>query len=201
MHKQLLLFVLILFGAFTATADNTSAIARKTLDKAAAKVGIAKGASADFTISGGKFGTQKGTVAIKGNKFNARTGSTIIWFDGKTQWLYNQKNQEVNISTPSSSQLQSMNPYNFLTLYKKGYTMSQTNSASGYQVHLVGQQKGIGELYILVDKQYNIKQIKMKQGQQWITITVSNFKQQSFSDNAFRFNAKDYPQAEIIDLR
>lgn len=201
MYKKLLILLLTICCGLTSYADNTSATARKTLDKAAAKVNLAKGASADFTISGGKFGSQKGSIAIKGTKFNARTGSAIIWFDGKTQWLYNKKSQEVNVSTPSSSQLQSMNPYNFLTLYKKGYTMSQTNAASGYQVHLTGKQKGIGEMYILIDRQYNIKQVKMKQGQQWITIDISNLRQQPLSDSAFRFNAKDYPQAEIIDLR
>ena len=86
-------------------------------------------------------------------------------------------------------------------LYKNGYTMSQTNAASGYQVHLVGQKKGISEMYILIDKQYNIKQVKMKQGKNWITINISSFKQQSFSDSDFRFKAKDYPTAEVIDLR
>ncbi len=140
--KTFILFLTILF-AITVQAENTSTIARKTLDKAANKVGLAKGASANFTISGNKLGTQSGTIAIKGNKFNARTSNTIIWFDGKTQWLYNKKNQEVNISTPSSSQLQNMNPYNLLTLYKQGYTMSQTTTASGFQVHLIGKGKGI----------------------------------------------------------
>lgn len=201
MYKKTFIFFLTILFAITVQAENTSTIARKTLDKAANKVGLAKGASANFTISGNKLGTQSGTIAIKGNKFNARTSNTIIWFDGKTQWLYNKKNQEVNISTPSSSQLQNMNPYNFLTLYKQGYTMSQTTTASGFQVHLIGKGKGISEMYIFIDKQYNIKQVKMKQGQQWHTINISNFKQQSFSDSAFRFNVKDYPQAEVIDLR
>lgn len=201
MYKKVFIFFFTILFAITVQAENTGTIARKTLDKAANKVGLTKGASADFTISGSKLGTQSGTIAIKGNKFNARTSNTIIWFDGKTQWLYNKKNQEVNISTPSSSQLQNMNPYNFLTLYKQGYTMSQTTTASGFQVHLIGKGKSISEMYILIDKQYNIKQVKMKQGQQWHTINISNFKQQPFSDNAFRFNAKDYPQAEVIDLR
>lgn len=199
--KKLLSLIIALLTTASIHAASNAATAKATLDKASAKIGLSKGVSACFTISGGSFGTQSGTIAIKGNKFNARTNSAIIWFDGKTQWLYNKKNEEVNISTPTTAQQQSMNPYKFLTLYKNGYTMSQTNAASGYQVHLVGQKKGISEMYILIDKRYNIKQVKMKQGKNWITINISSFKQQSFSDSDFRFKAKDYPTAEVIDLR
>ena len=199
--KKLLSLIIALLTTASIHAASNAATAKATLDKASAKIGLSKGVSASFTISGGSFGTQSGTIAIKGNKFNARTNSAIIWFDGKTQWLYNKKNEEVNISTPTTAQQQSMNPYKFLTLYKNGYTMSQTNAASGYQVHLLGQKKGISEMYILIDKQYNIKQVKMKQGKNWITINISSFKQQSFSDSDFRFKAKDYPTAEVIDIR
>lgn len=193
------LFVMTLTaGVMTSFAAST---ARKTLDNAAAKVNLSKGAYATFTIKGASFGTQSGSIAMKGNKFNARTSSAIIWFDGKTQWVYNKKSEEVNVSSPKSSQLAGMNPYYFLTLYKKGYKMSQTASVQGYTVHLSNGKAGIKEMYVTVDKAYNIKQIKMKQGQQWVTITVSRLTSKSFSDASFRFNAKEFPKAEVIDLR
>lgn len=204
MKKLILIIVSILFTSLLTNAASSTTQARKTLDKAANKVALSKGASAQFTISGNSFGKQSGTIAVKGNKFNARTDKAIVWYDGKTQWLYNKKNDEVNISTPSATQQQTMNPYHVLSLYKKGYNMTLSNTANGYQVHLTAQSKNgrnIKEMYILIDKQYNLKQVKMKQKEQWITITVSALKQQQFSDNSFRFNAKDYPKAEIIDLR
>lgn len=181
-------------------AGNTSAEARKILDKAAAKVNLKNGATADFSISGGKL-AQSGSIAVKGNKFNARTSKAIIWFNGKTQWLYNTASNEVNISNPSATVLQSMNPYNFLSLYKNGYDLSLEKSASGHLVHLTGKGKSISEMYILIDKTYTIKQVKMKQKNQWMVINITNFKQKSLSDAAFTFNAKDYPKAEVIDLR
>lgn len=196
-----LLYIVLLYTISLCTCFAANSSARQTLDKAAAKVNLSKGAYADFSISSSKIGTQSGSIAMKGNKFNARTGSTIIWFDGKTQWLYNKRNEEVNVSAPKSSQLASMNPYYFLTLYKKGYAMTQSTTSGGYNVHLTGKSNSIKEAYILVDKQYNIKQIKIKQGQQWVTITVKNLRSKSYSDSAFRFNAKDYPKAEVIDLR
>lgn len=195
------MFVLSVAVAFA--AGDTSAQARKILDKAASKVNISKGATASFTISGGKIGNQSGTINIKGNKFQASTASAIVWFNGKTQWTYVKSNEEVNVSTPNASQQASMNPYTFLNIYKKGYNLSLENTASGKQVHLVAQSKSssIKEMYVLVDNTNNIKQVKMKQSAGWITITIKNLKSKSFSDAVFTFNAKDYPKAEVIDLR
>lgn len=201
MKKIITLFIALLTAITISAAGNTSAQAKKILDKAAAKVNLKSGASANFTISGGKLGGHSGSIAIKGNKFNARTDKAIIWYDGKTQWLLNTKSDEVNVSNPSPAVQQSMNPYTFLNLYKQGYTLSYTNAASGYQVHLVGKGKSISELYILINKSYTIKQVKMQQKGQWITINISNFKAAKLSDATFTFNRKDYPKAEVIDLR
>ena len=178
-------------------ASNTDT--RKILDKAAAKASIDKGATAAFSVSGGSLNGLTGSFSVKGKKFCITTSNIIVWYDGKTQWLYNKKNQEVNVSTPKGEQ--NINPYTFLYLYKNGYEMSHTTSASGYTVHLIGKGKNISELYILVDKNYTLKQVKMQQGGKWTTINVSKFQRAKLSDNAFRFQAKDYPQAEVIDLR
>lgn len=202
MKNTFILLFAALLAVLNVSAADTSIQARKVLDKAASVVNIKKGATANFSISGGKIGNQSGTISIKGNKFTARTSSAIIWYNGKTQWLYNKSSNEVNVSAPRASQQQAMNPYHFLTLYKQGYTISMDKTASrDYNIHLVGKGKSISEMYVLVDRSYNIKQVKMKQGSQWMTITISNFTQKTLSDNIFNFNAKDYPKAEIIDLR
>lgn len=202
MKRFILSIIAMVMTTLTIAAADTSAQATKILDKAAAKVNIKNGAVANFTINGGKLGNKSGSISIKGNKFNARTDNAIMWFDGKTQWLYNKKSNEVNVSTPSAAQQQSMNPYTFLTLYKQGYSKSMEKTASGnYNIHLTGKGKPIGEMYILIDNAYNIKQVKMLQNGQWITITISNLKAKNINDAAFKFNAKDFPKSEVIDLR
>jgi len=35
----------------------------------------------------------------------------------------------------------------------------------------------------------------------WTTIMISNFRASNLSDSMFSFNSKDFPEAEIIDLR
>ena len=200
MKKLSLVFMLMLMS-ISIYAQN-AAQARKILDKTAAVIGRKGGASANFTVSG-KYGNSSGTISIKGNKFNARTPQAVVWYDGKTQWTYMKKSQEVNISTPTEAQQQSMNPYKFINIYKNGFKLGVKNVSGGWQVHLyaTNQTRTIKEMYVTIGKNYYPKTIKMRQSNGWTTINVSNFKPKNLSDSMFRFNAKDYPHAEVIDLR
>lgn len=176
--------------------------ARKILDKTASIIGRKGGAVANFSISG-KYGNSSGTIAIKGNKFNAKTPQAIVWYDGNTQWTYMKKNQEVNVSTPTEAQQQSMNPYKFISIYKNGFKLGMKNVSEGWQIHLyaTNQKRTIKEMYIVVGKNYLPKTIRMRQSNGWTTIKVTNFKAKNLADTMFRFNAKDFPNAEVIDLR
>lgn len=196
------LFILSLLLSTTLIFAQNATQARKILDKTASIISNKNGASANFSISG-KYGNTSGTISIKGNKFNARTAQAIVWFDGKTQWTYVKANQEVNINTPTEAQQQSMNPYKFINIYKNGFNLSMKNVTGGWQIHMyaTNQKRTIKEMYIDIDKNYLPKTIKMRQSNGWTTIKVSNFKSQKLDDSIFRFNAKDYPQAEVIDLR
>lgn len=194
----LLLSLAFMLGAFSQNASQ----ARKILDKTAAVIGKKGGATANFTMSG-KYGNASGSIAIKGNKFTAKTSQAIVWYDGKTQWTYMKKNQEVNVCNPTEAQQQSMNPYKFINIYKSGFNLGVKNVSGGWQVHLTAQndKRSIKEMYITVDKNYRPSLVKMRQSNGWTTIRVSNFRIQNLSDASFRFNSREYPHAEIIDLR
>ena len=199
--KKIFILFTMLIATLGVSADNASD-ARKILDKTAAVVGHKGGAQASFMITNPKTGVQTGTIAIKGNKFCANTNKATMWYDGKTQWLLMKSNNEVNISTPAPAKQQQMNPYTFLSLYKKGYTLSMKSSGKTRVVHMVAQQKGsIPELYVTVDENGVPKQVRLKSGSGWTTIVISNFQAKKLSDGAFVFNSKDYPKAEVIDLR
>ena len=176
--------------------------AKNVLDKTAAVVSNKSGVQANFTMSGG-MGNVSGTIAVKGRKFHATTPVATMWFDGKTMWTYMKKNEEVNVTTPNETQLQKINPYNFINLYKQGYDMTMSQSDKAYTVHLTAQKTGkIPELFITVDKKsYHPTQVKMLQGNKWTVFDISNLKAQAISDATFTFNAKDFPSAEVIDLR
>ena len=147
MKKLFLVFLALALTAGTFAQNATQA--RKILDKTAAIVGRKGGASANFSVSG-KYGNSSGTISIKGNKFNARTSQAIVWYDGKTQWTYMKNSQEVNVSTPTEAQQQSMNPYKFINIYKNGFKLGMKNVSGGWQIHLyaTNQKRTIKEMYI-----------------------------------------------------
>lgn len=191
----ILLFTLLSITSFAQDA-------KQILDKTAAAISGKSGAQASFTIKGSAINTS-GTFAMKGKKFHASTPQATIWFDGTTQWTYMKKNDEVNISRPNEAQQQAINPYSFIYLYKDGYSYTATKQGSNYEVHLTAtKKKSISEMYIVVNqKTYIPSQIRYNQGKGWTTINITSFKSASLSDSMFRFNSKDFPQAEVIDLR
>ena len=183
--------------------SQSSADAKKVLDKAAAVVGRRGGAAANFSITGGEVGRTSGSIIIKGNKFKAITPETTIWFDGKTQWAYMKSTNEVNVSTPSEAKRLSMNPYAFITMYKNGYHMSMKTTAAAYIVHLqaIHPARSMQEFYVTISKTFYPQQIKMLQGKKWVTINISSFRAASHPNSYFRFRHSDAPSAEVVDLR
>ena len=114
------------------------------------------------------------------------------------------KNNEVNVTTPTEAQLQALNPYNFIGMYKKGFSYTMTKSGSTFIVHLTASdaKRKVQELFITVDnKSYIPSVVKMRQGTKWTTFTIKNFKATKLDDSVFRFNSREFPSAEVIDLR
>ena len=176
--------------------------AKEVLDKTAATVSNKGGAQAAFSINGQSMNAS-GTIAIKGKKFHATTAQATIWFDGKTQWTYMKKNDEVNVANPTESQLAAINPYHFIYLYKNGYNSSMEKKGGNFVVTLKATgKKQIQEMVLTIgQKSYVPSQIRYKTAKGWTTINIRNFKAANLSDSMFRFNSKDFPKAEIIDLR
>lgn len=195
------LFLLLTPLNLTASFAQT---AKQVLDKCAAAVSARDGIQADFTMNSAQYGNASGHIAVKGKMFRAHTSVATLWFDGSSLWTYMANNDEVNVSHPSESQLQVMNPYNFIYMYKSGYSYTMTHTAKTFSVHLTASnaQKRVREMFITVDKAtYHPQEVKLLQNQKWTTFTIKNLKKGHLKDSEFRFNSKDYPSAEVIDLR
>ena len=187
-----------------AVLSANSQTAKQVLDKTAAALSNKGGVTASFSITGKNIGTTSGKISVKGRMFQATTPQAIIWFNGETQWTYMKNQQEVNVSNPTEAELQAINPYNFINIYKKGYTYTMKTVGAGYEVHLkaTDTKRQIQEMYITVNKSsYTPSQVKMRQGKKWTTINVSSLKKSNLANSVFTVPAKDYPNAEVIDLR
>ena len=201
-RTRIIMAIVALLVCTGMTAQNPSK-AKEILDKVAANLNSKGGAQADFTLSSEGVGSISGTIIIKGKKFHANTPKASIWYDGKTQWTYMTSTEEVNVSTPTEAQQQTMNPYRFINLYNMGYAMTKKEVKNGFEVYLkaTNPKRTITEMYITVNNQFVPTNVKMKTAKGWTNINISNFRKASLPDKAFRFNAKDYPKAEVIDLR
>ncbi len=211
MKLSLLLISILCFSCFTGLQAQKDTRARQLLDRTAV-IFSGSGVQIDFSIQSTSNTTPiNGTIFIKGDKFRLETPSSITWFDGKTQWSYLVDNQEVNISNPTAEELQSINPYTFIGLYKQGYQ---------YSIGPLKQYKGksIAEINLQAEKpRQEIQQatlyLSSNDGQPlFIKITdcnenissieiISLEKDLNLPENQFVFDRKKYPQAEIIDLR
>lgn len=200
--KRVILFLIAALSSFGSMHADNSSEARRILDKAASVVSRKSGAQASFVMTGNGAGRQTGSISIKGQKFHVDAKETVMWYNGKTLWTYIKANEEVNVTTPTAQQRAAINPYSFITLYKKGYSLSYTKKGQAYQVRMVAQKPtNVKEMYVVVNAKYVPTQVRMNQNGRWITINISGFIAKSQPDSRFVFNPKQYPSAEIIDLR
>lgn len=204
----------VLFALLTFTSAAQAQTAKQILDQTAAKLKKSGGLQATFKVGnftdGKETGSGSGTIYVKGDKFHIDSPQMKTWFDGKTQWSYLEGSNEVNVSHPTEAELQNINPYTFVNLYKQGYTYSLNHTTlrdkACYEVTLTAtsHRQGIRKMILDIDEGTGWPLcIRLTQGQgQWTRISVYDLTAgHRWNDTFFRFNSKDFPQAEIIDLR
>jgi len=186
---------------------------KKVLDAAASKIRKSGDMKVEFsatTFTGTDAqGSTSGTMLIQGKKFQLNTPEMITWFDGNKQWSYVPENEEVNLTIPNQKEMQAINPYAFLDIYKKGYDITVREASlrgqAIYEVHLLARKSEMSaqEVYIDVNqKDYALMCIRVRQGIDWHRISIQSCEgHQSFQDSDFTFPSEKYPNAELIDLR
>lgn len=149
----------------------------------------------------------QGEICVSGDKFKLITDDIITWFDGRTQWSYLTENEEVNISHPGREELQGINPLWLISLYEKGYYYALGKTTSSTQeVTLTAEQTDlpIAHLILVIDKSTSLPvTIRLKEeGRDYTVITIGNLQLgMKWGKDFFVFDNKQYPDAEVIDLR
>lgn len=214
MKMKRFLPLLLLALSLTAWAGSKDQEARKVLDTMAQRLASSGGLKIEFTatqfVGKNTQGSTNGTMNILGRKFQMTTPEMLTWFDGKTQWSLQPGDTEVSLTQPTETELQALNPYAFLDLYKKGFNYKMkrgtlSNGKEGYRLFLTADnsKQDIREIYLEVDLTHTPLRVSLRQGKnQWVRIVVTSLQtNRPFKDSDFTFPTKDYPQAQIIDLR
>lgn len=206
------LVALLFVGATEGMGQQATAI----LDKANSAYENSNGLRARFTMQvrsdiQNVSESFEGTVDIKGDKFVLKTPDMITWFDGTTQWSYVDRNEEVNVTAPTGDELRMTNPALLLRSYKKDFTAAykgESTAPSGkaaYEVELTPKKKGdILKVELQIEKLSGLPAAITVLAKNGLRNTIRISKMETGinqPDQFFVFNEKEYPQAEIIDLR
>ncbi len=185
----------------------------KALDKVVGKFQQSNGISATFTLTvfnalNEPVEKQNGTIKLSGNKFYWNTTSMIVWYDGLQQWAYVKATEEVNLTEPTAEEIATVNPYILINNYKKDFSIKTLKSKSSKDsiAELTPKKKGtnIDHIIIIINTTtWNPSSFKLYYSDRtYSIINLSKYAtDQNFPDSTFVFNKKQYPKAELIDLR
>lgn len=211
--RFLKILLLAVLGICVASGASRAQNARQILDKTAARLKNSGGLQATFEATTFKgltpSGTAVGTIRVQGNKFQIDSDRMSTWFDGTTQWSLLAGSNEVNLTTPTPEEIQQINPYTFVDLYKSGYRLSASDvtyqGKSCHEVRMVATRSGssISEMRITIDSSsYLPHSIRIREGADWTRIRVKSLATgKHLADSVFRFDSKSRPGIEVIDLR
>ncbi len=198
---------IITFVLLTTISINAVAIdANSVLNNVAKKFSNSKSISATFSLIDNGH-SEYGSISLSGNKFVIKTKEVSTWFDGKTQWSYSSTINEVNISEPTASELQQINPFAIINNFKIAFNSKLLNAPNGcYKILLtakdakqptksveltINSSTNFPSLIVLTARNNSKATIKIK------TINSGG----NLPASTFSFNPKDYTGVEIIDLR
>lgn len=210
MKKNIVIAALFAFiGIVNISAQNT-ARAVQILDNI---IGLSKtnAVKTGFVLSSKSNGANSlvmnGTFLMKGNKFVLKSNQMDVYFDGKTQWAYQKKVNEIDITNPTEKELSQTNPMAILSTFKNKSTVSLVKSSGSTNIIQLISKVGnsdIKKIIVTVNKSNNYPlsiQLTDKKGTV-STLSLSRFQTNvKVSDSAFVLNEKSYKDAEINDLR
>lgn len=212
MRRQLNILMVCCLTVVSAVAQN----AEKILDKAASVYEASNGITVTFAANiryekQGVSESFEGTIQMKGDKFVLNTPDIRTWYDGKTQWSYMVRSEEVNISNPSGDELQFLNPMILLRTYKKGFDLTYVgestadNGKMAEDVLMISKSKDdIEKIEVQIEKatSFPIRITVIMKNDLRSVIRISKIQTgMNHPDQLFIFNPKDYPNALEVDLR
>lgn len=209
--SRILLFcvTLLLANIQMAQAQNGTA----ALDKVVEKFRRSGDLSAAFTLTvynalNEPVDKQSGTIKLSGDKFYWTTPAMTVWYNGQLQWAYVKASEEVNLTEPTPAEIASINPYTLITTYKQNFNVKALKAKNSQQrvAELTPKKKGtqIDRVVLTVNASNWMPQSFQiyYSDRTHSTIALSRLVTgQNFSDATFVFDKKQYPKAEVIDLR
>lgn len=197
---SILLLLSFLLSAFAAESGDD------LLSRAAANISRSKSLTARFSLSSAE-GTATGSILLAGDKFRMISPDMSVWYDGRTQWTYSQAAGECNVTEPTPDELAQINPFAVINAFRRNYNVSvasRTKSAVTLNLAAKSKKAQIKSVRLTLNASTlypSAITLTDRRGKQ-VKITVSSVKAGgAVSQNIFKYNPRQYPGVEVIDLR
>ena len=215
MNKYINLCFLLLF-AFSVSAQKNTFVeksdpeAKKILEKLADSYDTQGGIYLKYKLTlefGKDKEIQSGDIYQKGEKYRVNNNGNQIISDGKSVWVYNKKQNEVQINDYDPDSEDILSPAQILSIHDNDeyfYAITGENS-QGYKIEFkpLDKDSEIMKIRIEVDKsKTKLKSAKIfsDDGSRY-TFEIEKLENKKASDSKFSFDGKQYPGVTTIDLR
>ena len=204
MRQKIILLLLVIYGALQVhSAESPSQI----LDKAIANISKASGVSCSIAVSGSGV-NERGNLQSSGQKFRISTPSASTWYDGRNMWTANSSSKEITLITPTTQEINEVNPFSYISGYKAGYKVyfSRRKSNVDYLILLNPKRKNgeIKAVEIDLDKKSLLPRrfIVRDRNDRVTTISLTSVTlEKRVSDSDFVCPVGDMTDYELVDLR
>lgn len=200
--KKIILAILAAVLPIVLFAQSPSAM----LDKCVAATNTAGGITAKYSIMAPD-GTSNGTLAMQGKKFRIISPEAKSWYDGSAQWSWSPLTNEVNITAPTTEELQLTNPLAAAQHFKTAFNMkrAKAKTANTYVIKLTPKKKdNIKTLWLYFDEKTSLlrtARFEMNDKSLYI-IRITDYKHHQLPASTFTFDKSQVPAGtEVVDLR
>ncbi|MBD1423436.1 LolA family protein [Sphingobacterium chuzhouense] len=214
MEKKIMVLVAFICMSLIVFAQ-TDAKAKKLLDDISAKYDAYQTIQSNFSFSmqqaqGGSH-IDKGTLFLNKpkNQFRIELNEQDIISDGESTWSVLKEDKEVQVSE-SDNNTESIGPNNLFTFYKNGFTYKSTKDETlGKDVLNVIEltptdtKTNYAKIKLRINKNKHIHDVVIndKSGARYTYTINTLYVNHRIPATKFIFNASNYPNYEIVDLR
>jgi len=201
--KRIFIAILTAMLAIVVMAQTPQAM----LDKCVAAINTGGGVTASYSVTTAQ-GTSSGSLSMQGSKFRIISPEAKCWYDGKTQWSWSPVTSEVNITSPTTDELQLTNPIAAVQHFKANFNMkrAKAKTAKTYVIKLTPKKKkdNIKTLWLYFDESTSLlRTARFEMSDKSVyTIKITNYKHKSLPASTFTFDKSQVPAGtQVVDLR
>lgn len=162
----------------------------------------------DYTVKSGNEAFN-GTLTVSDGRHHMHSAIMDSWFDGTTQWSFNPRTNEVNITTPTDEEIMQANPFAIFDAFRQAYSVGEARSSAtgNYRtVTMTAKEKASDiarvDLIVAKDTAYPARIVVRMRSGETITLIIKRIvRGVNYPASAFVYNPASHPDAVTIDFR